>query len=95
MDLWCDMSTGEQHGDQTRWRITYRQLAFKLREWRAEYKPYVTPCVIGALVGGVKEAIHEITKIFKEDHFSKKIVGEMQRPTDQNNSWWSVETDQK
>ena len=40
--------------------IKYRQLAFELREWRAEYKIDVAPVVIGALDGGIKEAIHRV-----------------------------------
>ena len=57
----------------------YRQLALELRERRAEYKIYVIPVVKGALGGGIKEAIHEVKKIFKQDDLSGKIVGEMQR----------------
>ena len=60
-------------------RTKYRQLALELREWRAEYKIYVIPVVIRALVGGTKEAIHEVKKIFKQDDSSEKIVREMQR----------------
>ena len=48
----------------------YRKLAFELREWRAEYKIYVIPVVIGALGGGIKEVIHEVKKIFKQDDLS-------------------------
>ena len=29
--------------------------------------------------GGIKEAIHDVKKIFKQDDLSEKIVGEMQR----------------
>ena len=39
-------------------RTKYRQLTFELRERRAEYKIHVIPVVIGALGGGIKEAIH-------------------------------------
>ena len=60
-------------------RTKYRQLAFELRERTAEYKIYAKPVVIGALGGGIKEAIHEVKKIFKQDDLSEKIVGEMQR----------------
>ena len=48
-------------------------------ERRAEYKIHVIPVAIGALGGGIKEAIYEVKKIFKQDHLSGKIVGEMQR----------------
>ena len=57
----------------------YRQLTFELRKRRAEYKIYVIPVVIGALGGGIKEAIHEVNKIFKKDDLCKRIVGETQR----------------
>ena len=57
----------------------YRHLGFELKEWRAEYKICVVPVSIVALGGGIKEAIHEVKKIFKEDDLSEKIVGEMQR----------------
>ena len=60
-------------------RTKYRQLAFELRERRAEYKIYVIPVVIGALSGGIKEEIHEVKKIFKQDDLSEKIAREMQR----------------
>ena len=60
-------------------RTKYRQLAFKLRERRVEYKTYVIPVVIGVLGGGIKITIYEVKKIFKQDDLSKKIVGEMQR----------------
>ena len=46
-------------------RTKYRQVVFKLRERRAENKICVIPVVIGALGGGIKEAIHEVKKIFK------------------------------
>ena len=39
----------------------------------------VIAAVIGALSEGIKEAIHEVKKIFMQDDLSKKIVGEMQR----------------
>ena len=48
----------------------YRKLALELRERRAEYKIYVIPVVRGALGGGIKEVIHEVKKIFKQDDLS-------------------------
>ena len=57
----------------------YRQFTFELRERRSEYKIYVIPVIIGALRGGIREAIYEVKKIIKQDDSSKKIVGEMQR----------------
>ena len=55
-------------------RKNHRQLAFELRERRAEYKIYVKPVVIGALGGGIKDAIDEAKKIFKQDDLSEKIA---------------------
>ena len=57
----------------------YRQLAFELRERRAGYKIKVTPIVIGALGGGVKETKRQINLIFDKDELSEKVVGEMQK----------------
>ena len=81
--LWiCDMACPQENNTVTKGdekRTKYRQLAFELRERRAEYKIYVIPAVIGALGGSIKEAIHEVKKIFKHNDLSEKIVGEMQR----------------
>ena len=81
--LWiCDMACPQEDNIVTKRdekRTKYRQLPFELREHRAEYKIYVIPVVIGALGGGIKEVIHEVKKIFKQDDLSEKIVGEMQR----------------
>ena len=60
-------------------RTKYSQLTIELRERRAEYKIYVTPVAIGAIGGGIKEAIHEVKKIFKQDDLSEKIVGKMEK----------------
>ena len=81
--LWiCDMARPQEKNIVTKRdekRTKYRQLAFELRERRAEYMIYVIPVVIGALGGSIKEAIHEVKKIFKQDDLSEKIVGEMQK----------------
>ena len=81
--LWiCDMARPQENRTVTKRgeKLTkYRQLAFELRERRAEYKIYVIHVVIGALGGGIKEAIHEVKKILKQEDLSEKIVGEMQR----------------
>ena len=58
--LWiCDMMRPQKNNIVTKRdekRTKYRQLAFKLRERRVEYKTYVIPVVIGVLGGGIKEA---------------------------------------
>ena len=71
------MTCPQENNIVTKW-TKYRQLAFKLRERRAEYKTYVIPVIIGALGGGIKEAIHEVKKIFEQDDLNEKVVGEMQ-----------------
>ena len=40
---------------------------------------YVIPSVIGASGGGIKEAINEVKKKFRQDDLRKKIVGQTQR----------------
>ena len=81
--LWiCDMACPQENNIVTKRdekRTKYRQLAFELRERRADYKIYVILVVIGALSGSIKEAIHEVKEILKQDDLSEKIVGEMQR----------------
>ena len=38
------------------------------------------PVVIGALGGGIKEAIHEVKKIFKQDDLSEKKLERCKEP---------------
>ena len=78
----CDMACPQENNIVTKRdekRTKHRQLAFKLREQRAEYKIYVIPVVTGALGGGSKDAICEVNKIFQQDDLSKNITGEMLR----------------
>ena len=60
--LWiCEMACPQENNIVTKRdekRTKNRQLAFELRERRAEYKIHVIPVVIGAFGGGIKEAIH-------------------------------------
>ena len=81
--LWiCDMACPQENKTVTKRdekRTKYRQLVFELRERRAEYKICVIPVVIGVFVGDIKDAIHEVKEIFKQDDLSEKIVGEMQK----------------
>ena len=64
--LWiCDMACPQENNivnKRDEKGTKYRQLALELRECRAEHKIYVIPVVIGALGGGIKEAIHEVKK---------------------------------
>ena len=81
--IWiCDMACPQQNNiemNRNEKQTKYRQLAFELRERRAGYKIKVTPIVIGALGGGVKETKRQINLIFDKDELSEKVVGEMQK----------------
>ena len=44
----------------------YRQLAFELRERRPGCDIAIIPVVIGALVGGMKEVLRDVERIFSE-----------------------------
>ena len=72
--LWiCDMACLKENNTVTKRdekRTKYRQLAF---EWRERN---VILVVIGAFGGGIKEATHEVKKIFKQDDLSENIVRE-------------------
>ena len=78
----CDMVCPQENNIVTKQdekQTKYRQLAFEFREQRAQYNIYIIPVVIGARDGGIKEAIHEVKKIFKQGDSSEKIVGETQK----------------
>ena len=81
--IWiCDMACPQQNNIETNRnekQTKYRQLAFELRERRARYTIKVTPIVICALGGGVKETKRQINLIFEKDELSEKVVGEMQK----------------
>ena len=76
--LWiCDKACPQENNiviKQDGKRTKYRQLAIELRERKVEYKIYVI-----LVSGGIKEVIHKVKKIFKQDDLSQKIVEEMQR----------------
>ena len=57
----------------------YRQLAFELRERRPGYDVQVVPVIIGALGGGIKMTISEVSKLFENHENVERIVGEMQK----------------
>ena len=73
----CDKACPQENNIVTKQdgkRTKYRQLAIELRERKVEYKIYVI-----LVSGGIKEVIHKVKKIFKQDDLSQKIVEEMQR----------------
>ena len=64
--LICDMVCPQQHNLETKRveKLTkYRQLAFEMRERCPGYVVTVTPIVVGALGGGQKKTISELSKL--------------------------------
>ena len=56
----------------------YTQLAYELRERRPGYKLMVIPLIIGALGGGVKSAMGELSNVLNKNELTKQVAGEMQ-----------------
>ncbi|KXJ25611.1 hypothetical protein AC249_AIPGENE6318 [Exaiptasia diaphana] len=81
--IWiCDMACPQQHNIEAKRmeKLTkYRQLAFELRERRPGYDVKVVPVIIGALGGGIKMTISEVSKLFENHENVERIVGEMQK----------------
>ena len=81
--IWvCDMACPQQRNIETarvEKLMKYRQLAFEMRERRPEYEIVVVPVVIGALGGGMKQAIMDIGKIFANEELVRKTAYEMQK----------------
>ena len=81
--IWvCDMACPQQRNVETKRveKLTkYRQLAFEMRERRPGYEILIIPIVIGALGGGIKQAILDLGKIFSNEELSKKTICEMQK----------------
>ena len=57
----------------------YRHLAFEMQERRPGYEILIIPIVIGALGGGMKQAILDLGKIFSNEELTKKTIYEMQK----------------
>ena len=81
--IWvCDMACPQQRNIETTRveKLTkYRQLAFEMRERRPGYEIVVVPVVIGALGGGMKQAIMDIGKILANEDLVRKTAYEMQK----------------
>ena len=55
------------------------KLAYKLRERRPGYKATVIPLIIGALGGGMKSAVVELSNVLNKNELAKQVAGEMQK----------------
>ena len=81
--IWiCDMACPQQHNLETKRaeKLTkYRQLAFEMRERCLGYMVTVIPVVIGALGGGIKKTISELSRLITERDVVLRTVSEMQK----------------
>ena len=81
--IWiCDMACPQQHNLETKWaeKLTkYRQLAFEMRERRPGYMITVIPVVTGALGGGIKKTISELSRLITKRDVVLITVSEMQK----------------
>ena len=77
MNLRYDMACPQQHNIETKRleKLTkYRQLAFEMRE-----RHLVVPVIIGALGGGRRRMMSDISRIFEKYEVVEKTAAEMQK----------------
>ena len=81
--IWiCENACPRQHNLETKWaeKLTkYRQLAFEMRERRPGYMVMVIPVVIGALSGGIKKTISELSRLIMKRDVVLRTVSEIQK----------------
>ena len=81
--IWiCDMTYPQQQNIVAKRleKLTkYTQLAYELRERRPGYKVTVMPLIIGALGGGMKSAMIELSNVLNKNELAKQVAGEMQK----------------
>ena len=57
----------------------YTQSAYELRERRPGCKMTMIPLIIGALGGGMKSAMVELSNVLNKNELAKQVAGEMQK----------------
>ena len=75
------MACPQQQNIEAKWleKLTkYTQLAYELRERRPGYKITVIPLIIGALGGGMKSAMAELSNVLNKNELVKQVAREMQ-----------------
>ena len=81
--IWiCDMACPQQRNIEVKRveKLTkYRQLAYETRERRPSFEIRIVPVIIGALGGGVKQAMNDLKGIFGKEDICKNLIGEMQK----------------
>ena len=81
--IWIgDMACPMQQNIDTKRRdklTRYRQLAFEVRERRPGYSITFVPVIIGALGGGMKKTMNDLTKLFTKQELVVKTVSETQK----------------
>ena len=76
------MACPQQHNLETKGaeKLTkYRQLSFEMRERRPGYVVTVITIVVGALGGGLKKTISELSKLITKQEILMRTVSEMQK----------------
>ena len=59
--------------------MRYRQHAFEMRERRPGDTATIVPIIIGALSGGMKKTMKELTKLLMKQELMVKTAAEMQK----------------
>ena len=81
--IWiCDMACPQQQNIEAKRleKLTkYTQLAYELRERRPGHKITVIPLIIGALGGGMKSAMVELSNVLNKNELAKQVAREMQK----------------
>ena len=57
----------------------YRQLAFEMRERRTGYEIKILPAIMGALGGGVKKVLSDLSNLVKKRELVIRTAAEMQK----------------
>ena len=81
--IWiCDRACHIQQNIDTKRRdklTRYRHLAFEMRERRPGYTVAIVPVIIGALGGGMKKSMNDLTKLLTKEELIVKNAAEIQK----------------